>query len=128
MPSKRGDTTLILPRTAIQKAGPHAERHQTKARGEPAAEADEQGAERSEEIEDEEVTITITKKAAIARINRKLRKECEYLHTLRGQRWWSDLGDHYVTNGRNHTVATHVDIESYARELGVLGQHEQVAR
>jgi hypothetical protein len=36
-----------------------------------------------------------------------------------------DLGDHYVVDvNRNVVVGTHVDVEAYARELGVLAKWE----
>lgn len=70
----------------------------------------------------------ITSSALVQRINRALRKEGEQLHKLRGERGWSDLGDYYIVDFyRNFIVASHVDLESLGRELGVLRESERLA-
>lgn len=61
---------------------------------------------------------TISEQALIKRINRHL--DGERLHKLRGERWRSDLGEHYIVdNGRNVITAQHVDINVLAGELGI---------
>ncbi len=62
-----------------------------------------------------------------ARINRKLAHQEERLCTPRGQRMWLEAG-YYIKDTRlNLLVASHVDPESLARELGVLRPAEAVA-
>ena len=71
--------------------------------------------------------VPVTKRALIQRINRVLVKQGEALRTTRGRRWWSNLGDHYTVDvDRNWIVATHVDLEGYGHELGVLQGYERV--
>lgn len=70
--------------------------------------------------------MLISKNALIKRINRKLSREDEQLRTLRGERDWSNLGNYYITNGRNNVMAAHVNLERLGRELGALKAHETV--
>lgn len=71
---------------------------------------------------------TITVRALVKRINRRLCQEDEQLHTTRGERWRSYLGDYYVVNFNSKAVvAQHVDPERLARELDVLKDGETVA-
>jgi hypothetical protein len=71
--------------------------------------------------------VPITLRALIARINRKLKPEMEALKATRGERARADLGDFYIVDvGRNFLVASHVDPETYGRELGVLRDYEVV--
>ena len=68
---------------------------------------------------------TVTKHAIIKRINRRLAAADRRLRVCRGQHARLDLGDHYVVDvNRNVVVGTHVDVEAYARELGVLAKWE----
>ncbi len=69
----------------------------------------------------------VSMRALIQRINRALAKEEEVLKTTRGERWFGDLGRHYVMNfNRNFVVAAHVDPEQLGRELKVLKAGEVV--
>ena len=75
--------------------------------------------------------VPVSKRALIARINRKLAKDSDYdmerLVITRGARAKFDLGDHYVLNQRlNFVTHNHVDPEAFARELGVLKSYERV--
>ena len=71
--------------------------------------------------------MTITKKAAIGRVNRRLAEKGVKLRTARGMRQVSEVGTHYVANrSRNFVVDSYVDIEACARQLGVLHEHERV--
>ena len=71
--------------------------------------------------------MTLTKKAVIARINRKLAHQYEMLRTTRGSRAYADFGDHYVVSAYGGIVDRHVDVEELGRELGVLREHDQLA-
>jgi hypothetical protein len=76
----------------------------------------------------------LTEDAVIARCNRKLDQD-SWLR-VRKARWIedgpylkpnSDLGRFYVADVNcNFLVYTHVDLEAYARELGVLRPHESI--
>jgi len=70
---------------------------------------------------------TISARALIQRINRKLRPDGERLRVLRGVRWWNDLGDYYVTNESNCIVAQHVDLEKFGRACQALSHDERLA-
>jgi hypothetical protein len=69
----------------------------------------------------------VTMRALTQRINRRLRPD-EALKATRGNgRARMDRGDFYVISyDHNFVAATHVDPESYARELGVLHAWERV--
>jgi hypothetical protein len=74
--------------------------------------------------------LPISKRAAIARINRYYQREDSgyRLKTTRGQRWRNDLGDHYILDiYRNWIIEKHIDVEELARELEVLAAWETVA-
>lgn len=67
----------------------------------------------------------VTEKALVGRVNRKLAPEFQALRTLRGKGFLGTLGRRYIVNLRNNTiVASHVDVEQLARELGVIDDHE----
>lgn len=71
---------------------------------------------------------TITENALVARINRNLSHKNERLRTARGNREESDLGRHYIVDtDRNTITAQHINVESIARELGVLRAGESIA-
>ena len=71
---------------------------------------------------------TLSPKALIGRINRRLAHEHEALRTSRGTRAEQELGRHYVLDlDRNAILARDIDLESYGRELGVLSEGVQVA-
>jgi hypothetical protein len=69
----------------------------------------------------------VTSRALIQRINRKLKPDWLTLKTTRGDRWRSNLGDYYVVNVYHNSIAyTHVNLEVYAKELGVMGEWEEL--
>jgi hypothetical protein len=71
---------------------------------------------------------TISRHALAQRIRRELRSTGQLLRTARSARVALDLGEHYVVDA--HTGGawpTHVDLEDYGRELGVLRPYEAVA-
>lgn len=68
--------------------------------------------------------VTLT--AVVGRINRRLAHEepQERLHKARS--WDSNVGWYYIVDTRSVLVASHVDPEVLARDLGVLADHEEV--
>ena len=71
-------------------------------------------------------TKPVSKRALIARVNRKL-PEHHRIKTLRGERWFSNLGRYYeVDEYTNAVINTHLDLEAYAKELGVLKGWEKL--
>ena len=67
-------------------------------------------------------------RALVKRINRQLRSQHKLLRATRPQHR-SFVGSHYVWDyRRNAIVEQHVDIEAYARALGVLADCECLAR
>jgi hypothetical protein len=72
--------------------------------------------------------ISVTVRALIQRINRRLPPDGELVRTTRGTRAQSGLGDHYRLDIRNECVVeTAVDFEALGRELSVLRQFEVLA-
>jgi hypothetical protein len=72
--------------------------------------------------------IAISEKRVFGRLKRRLqRKEGLTLHRYKGGKWFSDLGRFYTTDDRNFTFHTHIDLEYFAREYGVLKPTEQMA-
>ena len=70
----------------------------------------------------------ITESAVEQRIRRKLRNTTEMLCKSRGERQRVDCGRYYVIDAElNALLWYHVDLEAFARELGVLRAHEIVA-
>ena len=68
----------------------------------------------------------VSTRALLARINRKL-PEHHRVKTLRGERGFSDLGRFYEVNEYfNRVENTHLDLEEYAKELGVLKGWERL--
>lgn len=66
-----------------------------------------------------------SEKSIQARINRKLCLEEQMLRKARGVKAIQDFGYWYVVNvNRNSLVDSHVDLESFARELGLLCDSE----
>ena len=72
--------------------------------------------------------MTITESAVVQRIRRKLKTTSYLLRKARGERQQVDCGRYYVIDAEvNALLWHHVNIEAYARELGVLRAHEVVA-
>jgi hypothetical protein len=70
-------------------------------------------------------TAPLTEKAIIARVNRKLKPDLEMLRKTRGRMMQSNFGEfHVIDLRRNCILDTHVDPETYARELGVMRGYE----
>jgi hypothetical protein len=76
--------------------------------------------------------VPVTARALLARINRKQRKQRkDYLAVRRCRpesRAHSDLGTFYeLDTYRNVITGRHLDLESYARDLGVMRSCEALA-
>jgi hypothetical protein len=80
------------------------------------------------------VQVPVSERAVLARINRKLAGDNEQIRQPRpGTRAQAELGDFYrLRFGRGgsepstNVIDTHVDLETLARELGVLSPWEVV--
>lgn len=71
---------------------------------------------------------TVSKRALMARINRKLARDGQRLHETRANsRWLNDLGYFYIVDDRNYLVATWLDLKELGREERVLRDGESVA-
>ena len=71
--------------------------------------------------------VPVSKRALIARINRKLRPNYEMLRRPCSPRWVDDLGDYYVIDVRAKGITKkYVDLEEFGRELGVLYDYERL--
>jgi hypothetical protein len=76
---------------------------------------------------DSRITVPVTPRAVIQRINRKLKPDDRMLRTARSPRVEQDLGRYFIVNfNRNRIVEQHVDLEDLGRELGVLAAYEHV--
>ena len=72
--------------------------------------------------------IAITERALYQRISRRLRRDGQQLRTNRSERWFRDLGLYYTVDlYRNAIEASHLDLETLGRELGVIRPWEEIA-
>ena len=72
--------------------------------------------------------LGVSTRAVVQRINRKLAPDMEMLRKSRSVRSVLDVGEYYVINWRiNGVMQKNVDVESLARELGVLKDWEKLA-
>ena len=70
------------------------------------------------------ITIPVSLRALIARINRALKHEDQMLEITRGERWRASQGDYYIVDTkRNWMLHHHIDPEALGRELKVLAEH-----
>jgi hypothetical protein len=70
---------------------------------------------------------TVTRRALVQRINRKLAPCEEKLHTARGARTKKDFGDFYIVQTRTRfLVQKDVNLAELATELGALKPSEQL--
>src|SRR5262249_30402449 len=73
----------------------------------------------------EGMTVPVTMRALIQRINRKLRQDDHRLRTARG--WFSNLGDYYVLDFKyNRIVKGRVNPDALGGVLGVLKDYEKM--
>ncbi len=72
--------------------------------------------------------VPLTRRALIARINRRLKHDDQALRCCRSNsRWWRELGDFYIVDiNRNIINDVSVDPTEFGRELGVLHPFEEV--
>src|SRR6266699_4277173 len=69
--------------------------------------------------------VPVTRRAVIARLNRKLAYENKILRGDRGASAWGQRGEFHVVDTKlNAVTARNVDVESLARKLGVLRDWE----
>lgn len=70
----------------------------------------------------------VTERAVLARINRKLASDSKKVCKTRDVgSALHDLGDYHVMEYYVGTVEeTHVNLPEYAKDLGVMGGHEQI--
>jgi hypothetical protein len=69
--------------------------------------------------------VSVTARALVQRINRRLTGRDERLKASRGSLSRTNVGDYFVIDVKgNFVVSTHVDLETLARELGVLAPWE----
>jgi hypothetical protein len=73
--------------------------------------------------------VLVSERAVVARLRRRLAREGEILRRCRrDSQWYRELGDWYVVDGSlNYITSKFVDLESYARECGVLEPWERLA-
>lgn len=74
---------------------------------------------------------TVTLRALVQRINRRLKKDCQQLRKNRGGPYTETLGDWLVIDlWRNAITVPYIngvdDLVEFGRELGVLANYEEV--
>ena len=72
--------------------------------------------------------VTVTARALLQRINRKLAPDLEKVMACKqSSRSYNDLGDYYALDqNRNAIIAQHIDLEAWGREMGVLKDWEKL--
>jgi hypothetical protein len=74
------------------------------------------------------MTVTVSEHVVVKRLRRRLRREGRALVASREGQWETGRSDWYVVNLRtNRLEAAHIEIETWARERGVLQPHEVMA-
>jgi len=71
--------------------------------------------------------LPVSVKAAIQRINRRLRSDDQQVRTARSERLRLDVGWHYVIDTRRNFISEKdVDLEELGREVGALQDYETI--
>jgi len=71
--------------------------------------------------------VPITRRALITRVNRKLAENDEQLMVTRGDTPKIAIGDFWVRdNHKNCVIGKHIDLEEFARKIGVLADYEKL--
>jgi hypothetical protein len=71
--------------------------------------------------------MQVTTRAVIQRINRRLKPDAKQLCVTRGERMLQSIGYYHIMDySSNYVSRPNVDPETLARELGVLGEHEEM--
>jgi hypothetical protein len=84
-------------------------------------------AKQKQPVTKKKVTVPISKRALLARLNRKLDADHAAVKITRdGTPARRSLGEYYIVADGGVTYAN-VDLESYGRQHGVLAQHEHLA-
>lgn len=81
------------------------------------------------------MTVPVSKRALIQRINRKLRADADgdslanRVHATRGGRARQELGEYYLLHTRqNRILEADVDLEAFGRKVKALEPWEQLER
>lgn len=71
---------------------------------------------------------TISRRALLARINRKLATEQKQMKQARqGTRLHQDVGDFYIVDLNRNTIdSMHCDLEGWGKELGAMAPYESL--
>lgn len=76
-----------------------------------------------------EQVLTVTERALVQRINRKLKAKGEILKRTRGERAVLEVGDYWVLDMyRNTVVLKQVNIEALGRKLEVIQPWEKLEK
>lgn len=71
--------------------------------------------------------VPVTTRAAIQRINRKLKADRQVLKKARGNAAKEDVGDYYVIDTeRNILMRSRVDLTQFGRTIGAIENWEEV--
>jgi hypothetical protein len=71
--------------------------------------------------------LTVSERALVQRINRKLKANGEVLKRTRGMQNYLDVGDYWVLDAYTNTIALKdVNIEALGRKLEVLHAYEKL--
>ncbi len=82
---------------------------------------------RTKKSERKTFRIPVTERAALQRINRKLKGDYRQVRKTRTARDRGNLGEYFLLDTyRNFVVDTYVDLETMAKSLGVMGEWETV--
>ena len=70
--------------------------------------------------------LPVNTRALLARVNRRIAADGVFVRGIRpGTRSFEALGKWHIADLKTiHTVKTHIDLEQYARDLGVLRDDE----
>ncbi len=76
----------------------------------------------------EVVRVPVSERAVFARLSRKLWSEKSLVlkRCKPTSRWFEELGRYYAVNAQSGVECTHQDLESWAREEGILRPFERV--
>lgn len=74
-----------------------------------------------------ELKITVSERALVQRVNRKIKDDRLVLKRSRGARMIDDVGRFYLLNFyRNILIGKDLDLEAYARQVGALQLYEEL--
>lgn len=71
--------------------------------------------------------IPVSRRALEGRVRRALAKESLVLHKCKtDSKWFNELGEYYLTEEHGGMSAQHQDLETLAKEYGVLREFEEL--